>query len=91
MRNPQLPCQFEDADETTENQYPIIIISSSPTSLVTMHNVKDFLQDSKFEPPADARKRAAEEGNPRAEDVIPIYRKRTSVDSSGRETETSLR
>jgi parafibromin len=71
--------------------YPIIIISSSPTSLVTMHNVKRFLQDSVFESPQDARARAAAEGNPRAEDVIPIYRKRTAIDSSGRETETSVR
>ena len=71
--------------------FPIIIISSSPTSLVTMHNVKRFLQDAYFETPQDARAHAASEGNPRAEDVVPIYRKRTTIDSSGRETETQMR
>lgn len=75
----------------TGNLYPIILISSSPTSLVTMHNVKRFLQESYFETAQDARARAAAEGNPRAEDVIPIYRKRTTIDSSGRETETQMR
>ena len=39
----------------------------------------------------DARAHAASEGNPRAEDVVPIYRKRTTIDSSGRETETQMR
>lgn len=74
-----------------KNNFPIIIISSSPTSLITMHNVKRFLQDSVFEPSAEARARAVAEGNSRAEDMIPIYRKRTHVDPSGKETETRLR
>ncbi|KAI9069456.1 RNA polymerase II-associated protein [Trametes sanguinea] len=74
-----------------KNQYPIIMISSSPTSLITMYNVRRFLQDAVFEPSQDARARAVAEGNPRAEDVIPIYRKRTLIDSSGRETETQTR
>ncbi|KAJ8495003.1 hypothetical protein ONZ51_g1972 [Trametes cubensis] len=39
----------------------------------------------------EARARAASEGNARAEDVIPIYRKRTTIDPSGRETETQTR
>ncbi|KAI0355167.1 RNA polymerase II-associated protein [Trametes cingulata] len=73
------------------NQYPIIMISSSPTSLITMYNVRRFLQDAVFEPSQDARARAAAEGNARAEDVIPIYRKRTTIDPSGRETETQTR
>ncbi|TFL07808.1 RNA polymerase II-associated protein [Pterulicium gracile] len=72
-------------------QYPIIIISSSPTALITMHNVKLFLQDSTFEPSSTARARAAAEGNPRPEDVIAIYRKRTNIDGSGRETEVQSR
>ena len=72
----------------TGNQYPIIMISSSPTSLITMYNVRRFLQDAVFEPSQEARARAAAEGNARAEDVIPIYRKRTTIDPSGRETET---
>jgi len=74
-----------------KNQFPIIIISSSPTALVTMHNVKRFLQESSFEPSQEARARAASEGNPRPEDMIPIYRKRTTVDSSGKEIESHAR
>jgi parafibromin len=40
-----------------------------------------------FEPSQDARSRAAAEGNTRPEDMIPVYRKRTTIDPSGRETE----
>jgi hypothetical protein len=32
----------------SENLYPIIMISSSPTALITMHNVKRFLQESMY-------------------------------------------
>ena len=71
--------------------YPIIIISSSPTSLITMHNVKRFLQDSVFESSQDARARITAEGGSRPEDMIPIYRKRTQIDSSGRELESQAR
>ncbi|KZT74079.1 CDC73-domain-containing protein [Daedalea quercina L-15889] len=74
-----------------KHQYPIIIISSSPTALITMHNVKRFLQDAVFEPSQEARARAAAEGNARPEDMIPIYRKRTTIDPSGRETATQAR
>ncbi|KZV68090.1 RNA polymerase II accessory factor [Peniophora sp. CONT] len=63
-------------------QHPIIIISSSPTSLITMHNVRAFLEDATFTAPAEAR--AAAQSRP--EDVIPIYRTRTAIDSAGRET-----
>ena len=56
-----------------------------------MHNVKRFLQDAVFEPSQEARARAAAEGNTRPEDMIPIYRKRTTIDPSGRETETQAR
>ncbi|KAJ7069631.1 RNA polymerase II-associated protein [Mycena amicta] len=73
------------------NNFPIIIISSSPTALITMHNVKRFLQESTFEPSQDARQRATAEGNSRPEDMIAIYRKRTSIDSSGKEHETHVR
>ncbi|KAI0344972.1 CDC73-domain-containing protein [Trametopsis cervina] len=75
----------------SRNLYPIIVISSSPTSLITMFNVKRFLQDATFEASQDARARAVSEGNPRPEDMIPIYRKRTTIDSSGRETATQAR
>ena len=67
------------------------MISSSPTSLITMHNVRRFLQDAVFEPSQDARARAAAEGNARPEDMIPIYRKRTTIDSAGRESEVQTR
>ncbi|PFH53548.1 hypothetical protein AMATHDRAFT_137288 [Amanita thiersii Skay4041] len=70
---------------------PIVIISSSPTALITMHNVKKFLQESTFEVPQEAKARAAVEGNTRPEDVIPIYRKRVTIDSSGKEIETQAR
>lgn len=73
------------------NHGPIIVISSSPTSLVTMYNVKRFLEHSTYETSQEARKRAADEGNTRPEDMIPIYRKRTAIDSSGRETVTQAR
>lgn len=56
-----------------------------------MHNVRRFLQDAVFEPSQDARARATAEGNARPEDMIPIYRKRTTIDSSGRETEMQTR
>lgn len=29
-----------------ENMFPIIMISSSPTALITMYNVKRFLQEA---------------------------------------------
>jgi len=44
-----------------------------------------------FEPSQEARARAAAEGNTRPEDLIAIYRKRTHIDPSGRETETQAR
>ncbi|KAH8114241.1 RNA polymerase II-associated protein [Phellopilus nigrolimitatus] len=71
------------------NMQPIIMISSSPTSLITMYNVRRFLQEASFDNPSDARARAIAEGNTRPEDVIPIYRKRTHIDTSGQERETS--
>ncbi|KAF8162717.1 RNA polymerase II-associated protein [Crassisporium funariophilum] len=73
------------------NNQPIIMISSSPTALITMHNVKRFLEEATFEPSQEARARAAAEGNTRPEDLIPIYRKRTAIDSSGKETVTQAK
>jgi parafibromin len=55
-----------------------------------MHNVKRFLEDSSFEPSQEARARATAEGNLKPEDLIAIYRKRTTIDSSGKETVTRL-
>ncbi|EKM78370.1 hypothetical protein AGABI1DRAFT_101097 [Agaricus bisporus var. burnettii JB137-S8] len=76
---------------TPGNFQPIIIISSSPTSLITMYNVKRFLQESTFEPPQEARAHAMAEGNTRPEDLIAIYRRRTHIDSSGKETESQAK
>ncbi|KAF5367386.1 hypothetical protein D9758_003753 [Tetrapyrgos nigripes] len=73
------------------SNYPIIIISSSPTALITMYNVKRFLQESTFEQSQAARARAAAEGNSRPEDMIPLYRKLTTIDSSGKETSTQAK
>ncbi|KAF9521177.1 hypothetical protein BS47DRAFT_1311144 [Hydnum rufescens UP504] len=58
------------------NVAPIIIISSSPTSLITMHNVRRFLEDSEYETPEEAKRRMAAEGNHKLDDVLPIYRKK---------------
>ncbi|EJD06202.1 RNA polymerase II-associated protein [Fomitiporia mediterranea MF3/22] len=74
-----------------ENMLPIIMISSSPTSLITMYNVRKFLQEASFESPSDARTRAASEGTTRPEDVIPIYRTHTHIDPSGQERRTQSR
>ncbi|PBK92100.1 CDC73-domain-containing protein [Armillaria gallica] len=73
------------------NNFPIIMISSSPTALITMHNVKRFLQESVFETSQAARERAKAEGNTKPDDLIPIYRKLTQIDPSGRETSTHAR
>ncbi|KAG6908035.1 hypothetical protein DXG01_006397 [Tephrocybe rancida] len=52
-----------------------------------MHNISNL----SFEPSQDARALAASEGNTRPEDIIPIYRERTHIDSSGKETETQAK
>lgn len=39
-------------------QDPIIILSSSPTSLLNMYNIKQFLEEGIFVPPEEARQRA---------------------------------
>ncbi|WVW86789.1 hypothetical protein I302_108843 [Kwoniella bestiolae CBS 10118] len=56
---------------------PIIIISSSPTSLLTMWNVKKFLEQGIFEPSEVARQNEVAQGNFKAEDVVRINRKRS--------------
>ncbi|KAF8135724.1 RNA pol II accessory factor, Cdc73 family-domain-containing protein [Boletus edulis] len=65
-----------------KNMFPIIMISSSPTALITMYNVKRFLQEAVFEPSSTARERAAAAGNPRAEDLLPIDRRRDATTAS---------
>jgi parafibromin len=46
---------------------------------------------TRFEPSQEARARATAEGNTRPEDLIAIYRKRTTINSSGKETESHAR
>ncbi|KAL5533452.1 CDC73 [Sanghuangporus sanghuang] len=74
-----------------KNMLPIIMISSSPSSLVTMYNVRKFLQEATFEDPTEARLLAQAEGITRPEDVIPIYRTHTHIDPSGQERRTQSR
>ena|SRR6266508_2182322 len=56
-----------------------------------MNTSSSFILEAKashprFEPSQEARARATAEGNLRPEDLIPIYRKRTTIDASGKET-----
>ncbi len=44
-----------------------------------------------FETSQAARERAKAEGNTKPDDLIPIYRKLTQIDPSGRETSTHAR
>ncbi|GAA5969722.1 hypothetical protein JCM3765_001219 [Sporobolomyces pararoseus] len=64
---------------------PIIMISPSQTALITMHNVKDFLQDSKFIPSDQAKllnSSASGTGGYVTEDVVQINHARASNSSS---------
>ena len=54
-------------------------------SVLTQHP-----QKCSFEPSQEARARATAEGNLKPDDLIAIYRKRTTIDSSGKETVTRL-
>ncbi|BFZ62134.1 accessory factor associated with RNA polymerase II [Saitoella coloradoensis] len=53
----------------SRNKQPIIIIPSSPSSLLTMHNIKRFLEEGVFVPPEEA---AREKGGDRAPDHINV-------------------
>lgn len=64
---------------------PIILVSSSPTALVTMYNVQRFLGESVFETSQEARANA---GNNRPPELIHIYRK---VDIPSNDGTTSMR
>ncbi|EJU05870.1 CDC73-domain-containing protein [Dacryopinax primogenitus] len=85
-KDPQKPAARpapEAKAKKSRNQHPIIMISSSPTSLITMHNVKLFLEFASFLPSSVARDQALAEGIQKAEDVIPVYRKRVVTLPSG--------
>ncbi|KAG9001585.1 accessory factor associated with RNA polymerase II [Tulasnella sp. JGI-2019a] len=67
--------------------FPIIMVSSSPTALLTLHNIKKFLEESEYESSDIARQR----NGGKTEDMIPIYRKRTHIAPGGKETETRIK
>lgn len=67
--------------------FPIIMVSSSPTALITLHNIKKFLEESQYEASETARQR----NGGKTEDMIPIYRRKTHIDSSGKEIETRIK
>ncbi|KAL1744286.1 RNA polymerase II-associated protein [Schizophyllum fasciatum] len=64
---------------------PIILVSSSPTALITMYNVQRFLGESAFETSQEARAKA---GNSRPPELIHIYRK---VDVPSNDGTTAMR
>ena len=59
-----------------KNRDPIILLSPSASSLVTMHNVKAFLEEGRFVPPAVA---AAEAGGGRGPELLHISHKSSRV------------
>ena len=56
----------------TKNRDPIVLLSPSASSLITMHNVKMFLEEGRFVPPADAAKEA---GGGRGPELLHISHK----------------
>lgn len=44
-----------ESSKSESNSVPIIIIPNAPSSLINMYNVKDWLEKSKFVPPAEAK------------------------------------
>ncbi|KAI4518664.1 hypothetical protein K525DRAFT_259308, partial [Schizophyllum commune Loenen D] len=64
---------------------PIILVSSSPTALITMYNVQRFLGEAVFETSQEARQKA---GNSRPPELIHIYRK---VDVPSNDGTTAMR
>ncbi|KAG8933745.1 accessory factor associated with RNA polymerase II [Tulasnella sp. 419] len=66
--------------------FPIIMVSSSPTALLTLHNVKRFLEEAVYETSEQAKAK-----NGKTEDMIPIYRKRTHIGPGGKEIETRIK
>ncbi|KAL7424950.1 accessory factor associated with RNA polymerase II [Cryptotrichosporon argae] len=73
----QAPTEAARGPKKAKATNPIIMISSSPTALVTMWNVRKFLEQGIFEPTDVARANEAAQGNTRAEDVVQIIRKRS--------------
>jgi parafibromin len=61
---------------------------STPPSILPLSHLQT--QKCSFEPSQEARARATAEGNLKPDVLIAIYRKRTTIDSSGKETVTRL-
>ncbi|TIC27120.1 CDC73-domain-containing protein [Wallemia mellicola] len=59
------------------NMSPIIIIPSSPTSLISIFNVKSFLSDATFQTTQQAK-----QSNDSPDDLITVYRTKNSQHSS---------
>ncbi|GAA5954313.1 hypothetical protein JCM8115_003368 [Rhodotorula mucilaginosa] len=89
-RQPAQPLAPAGAKPQKKKQLnPIIMISPSSTALITMHNVKQLLEESRFIPSEDARREAAGASTAYvAEDVIQINHARAtgSVGGAGNET-----
>ncbi|GAA5957325.1 hypothetical protein JCM10213_003790, partial [Rhodosporidiobolus nylandii] len=66
---------------------PIIIISPSSTALITMHNVKQLLEEGRFIPSDLARAQSASAGISNSEDVLQISHARATT-SGGTTAET---
>lgn len=67
--------------------FPIIMVSSSPTALLTLHNIKKFLEESIYESAEAAKQR----NGGKTEDMIPIYRRTTQIGAGGKEVETRVK
>ena len=66
------PTTITTSNAPSKNRDPIILLSPSASSLITMHNVKAFLEEGKFIAPADAAKEA---GGGRGPELLHISHK----------------
>ena len=66
------PTTITKSNAPSKNRDPIILLSPSASSLITMHNVKAFLEEGKFIAPADAAKEA---GGGRGPELLHISHK----------------
>ena len=62
------------------------MVSSAPTALITLYNIKKFLEESVFEPSEAARARQGKN-----EELVAIYRKRQFIGAGGKQEETKMK
>lgn len=74
----------QGAKKQRSTQQNIILLSSSPTALISMWNVKRFLEEGIFERTSEARARQVEMGNRKMEDIIVLYRTVKGSDGEGK-------